>query len=62
MDKAKSSATDKSGGVEQASAHSKCIVPCRRINVQMAQNVLLIWLDNNIDDNSAGCRNITTQL
>jgi Tfp pilus assembly protein PilF len=34
----------------------------QRINVQMVQNVLLVWLDNNIDDNSADCRNTITQL
>jgi tetratricopeptide (TPR) repeat protein len=28
----------------------------------MVQNVLLIWLDQNIDDNSADCRNTITQL
>jgi hypothetical protein len=28
----------------------------------MVQNVLLIWLDNNIDDNSTDCRNTITQL
>jgi Tfp pilus assembly protein PilF len=28
----------------------------------MVQNVLLIWLDNNIDDNSNDCRNTITQL
>jgi tetratricopeptide (TPR) repeat protein len=28
----------------------------------MVQNVLVIWLDNNIDDNSNDCRNTITQL
>ena len=28
----------------------------------MVQNVLLIWLDSNIDNNSADCRNTTMQL
>jgi hypothetical protein len=28
----------------------------------MVQNVLLIWLDNNIDDNSVDCRRTITQL
>jgi hypothetical protein len=32
------------------------------INGRMVQNVLLIWLDKNIDDNSADCRNTITQL
>jgi tetratricopeptide (TPR) repeat protein len=54
-----SSATTKA---EQASAHSKGAVPCGRINIQMVQNVLLIWLDSNIDDNNDDCRNTVTQL
>jgi hypothetical protein len=58
----KSTAAGKSGGVEQASPHSKGAVDRSRINIQMVQNVLLIWLDNNIDDNSADCRNTITQL
>jgi len=65
MATAKSSASVKSDGVieaQQASTHSEGTVSRERINVQMAQNVLLIWLDNNIDDNSANCRNTLTQL
>ena len=31
-------------------------------NVQLVQNVLLIWLDNNIDQNSSDCQNTTTHL
>ena len=34
----------------------------RRINVQMVQNVLLIWLDGNVDENNSDCRNTITQL
>ena len=34
----------------------------RRANIQMVQNVLLIWLDNNIDEQTADCRNTITQL
>ncbi len=34
----------------------------QRINMQMVQNVLLIWLDNDIDGNSVDCRNTLTQL
>jgi tetratricopeptide (TPR) repeat protein len=52
MDKAQSLTTDKSDDA----------VPRQRINVQMVQNVLLIWLDNNIDDNSDDCRNTITHL
>ena len=33
-----------------------------RINVQMVQNVLLIWLDSNIDNNSTDCQNTISQL
>jgi tetratricopeptide (TPR) repeat protein len=58
-------ATGKSDSVtkaEQASAHSKNAASSGRINVEMVQNVLLIWLDQNIDDNSADCRNTITQL
>jgi tetratricopeptide (TPR) repeat protein len=47
---------------EQASASSKDAVRRRRINGQMVQNVLLIWLDNSIDENSADCCNTLTQL
>ena len=31
-------------------------------NVQMVQNVLLIWLDSNIDENSSDCQNTITYL
>jgi hypothetical protein len=30
--------------------------------MQIVQNILLIWLDNNIDSKSADCRNKITQL
>jgi tetratricopeptide (TPR) repeat protein len=33
-----------------------------RINIQMVQNVLLIWLDSNIDDNNEDCHNTISQL
>lgn len=33
-----------------------------RINLQMVQNVLLIWLDSNIDENSNDCRNTIRHL
>ena len=32
------------------------------MNGQMVQNVLLIWLDNNIDESNADYRNTITQL
>jgi hypothetical protein len=48
---------------EQASAHSKGVIPYERINIRMVQNVVLIWLDNNIDgDNDDDCRNTVIQL
>ncbi|CAF1358544.1 unnamed protein product [Adineta steineri] len=34
----------------------------QRINLQHMQNVLLIWLDNNIDKNNEDCQNTITQL
>ncbi|CAF1460927.1 unnamed protein product [Adineta steineri] len=34
----------------------------QRINLQHMQNVLLIWLDNNIDTNNDDCQNAITQL
>ena len=40
-----STATGKSDGAKQASVQSKDAVPRRRMNIQMVQNVLLIWLD-----------------
>ena len=34
----------------------------RRLNIQMVQNVLLIWLDSNIDEKSDDCQNTLAQL
>ena len=62
MDKKKSTATGKAGGAGQPSAIPKDRNPPRRINVKMVQNVLLIWLDSNIDDNNADCRNTMSKL
>jgi hypothetical protein len=66
MNESKSTtATNKSNGaakVEQASVHSKDAIASRRINMQMVQNVLLIWLDSNLDEDSADCRNTIAQL
>ena len=56
-------ATGKSGGpkkAEQTSVVSKDAR--RRADIKMVQNILLIWLDNNIDDNKEDCRNTMTQL
>jgi tetratricopeptide (TPR) repeat protein len=65
MDKTKPNATSKTGGAgkkEQASAQSKDAGRRRRANIKMVQNVLLIWLDSNIDDNNEDCRNTVVQL
>src|SRR5215475_768280 len=50
--------------IEQAAGVSKdAITACRRANIKMMQNILLIWLDNKIDEeNNADCRNTITQL
>ncbi|CAF0954697.1 unnamed protein product [Adineta steineri] len=45
-----------------ASTVSKGAEIRRHINVQRMQNVLLIWLDNNIDENNDDCQNTITQL
>ncbi|CAF1187758.1 unnamed protein product [Adineta steineri] len=34
----------------------------RRINIQQMQNVLLIWLDSNIDEKNYDCQNTITEL
>lgn len=47
---------------KQTASSSKNAVPCRPGNIEMVQNVLLIWLDSNIDDKNADCRNTTSQL
>ncbi len=65
MGNKKSKAAAKSDGTaeaEQTSAHSKGVAPGRSINVQMVQNVHLVWLDNNIDEKSTDYRNTITQL
>jgi tetratricopeptide (TPR) repeat protein len=65
MSKEKSIAAGHSGAAskaEHASTHSRGAVLRGRINIQMVQNVLLIWLDNNMDDNNDDCRNTVTQL
>ena len=64
MATSQSTVTGKSGGVKQSSAQSKdaAAPPRWRMNIQMVQNVMLLWLDNNIDEDSTGCRNTITQL
>ena len=57
-------ATGKGGTkkAEQASVVPKGVMLRRRVNIQRMQNVLLIWLDNNIDQNNEDCRNTISQL
>ncbi|CAF0895713.1 unnamed protein product [Adineta steineri] len=45
-----------------ASTVSKGTEGRRRINIQQMQNVLLIWLDNNIGENNDDCQNTIAQL
>ncbi|CAF3809564.1 unnamed protein product [Adineta steineri] len=47
---------------EPASYLSMSAIANRRMNMQRMQNVLLVWLDNNIDDNDVDCSNTIKQL
>ncbi|CAF1499865.1 unnamed protein product [Adineta steineri] len=47
---------------KHVSSFSEDALANRRINMQRMQNVLLIWLDNNIDDDDADCNNTIKQL
>ncbi|CAF0976087.1 unnamed protein product [Adineta steineri] len=47
---------------EPTSDLSKSAAANRRMNMQRMQNVLLIWLDSNINDNHADCNNTMQQL
>src|SRR5271163_1537752 len=66
MGQKESTATGKSSKTakgESTAVTPKDARPRRRANVKIVQNVLLIWLDANIDeDNDADCRNTITQL
>ena len=65
MGNEKSTASGNSGDggkKKEASASSKDIIPRRRADISMVQNVLLIWLDNNINEGDDDCRNTLTQL
>jgi tetratricopeptide (TPR) repeat protein len=55
-------ATGKSGDAKRTSTVPKDAIPRQRVNIQRMQNVLLIWLDSNIDDNKEDCRNTVTEL
>ena len=61
----KSSASSKFGGTEkseQASSQSKDGVERRRIQMELVQNVFLIWLDETIDENNADCLDIISHF
>ena len=65
MDNKKLGATGKSsaqGKAQQGSTVAKDARVRRRVDIKMVQNVLLIWLDSNIDDNNQDCQNTVTQL
>ncbi|CAF1304562.1 unnamed protein product, partial [Adineta steineri] len=52
----------KGKSTRNASAVSKGAESRQRINLQQMQNVLLIWLDNNIDENNDDCQNTIIKL
>jgi tetratricopeptide (TPR) repeat protein len=66
MDRTKSTTTGKSSATARAEPRSvtpKDVMVRRRAKVRMVQNVLLIWLDANIDvENDADCHNTIIQL
>ncbi|CAF1014854.1 unnamed protein product [Adineta steineri] len=53
---------DEEKSTTNASAVSKGAEDRRRINVQRMQNVLIIWLDSNIDETNDDCRHTITKL
>jgi tetratricopeptide (TPR) repeat protein len=55
-------ATGKSGDAKEDSTVRKGAIPRQRVNIQRMQNVLLIWLDSNIDNNNEDCGNTVTEL
>ncbi|CAF1469411.1 unnamed protein product [Adineta steineri] len=62
MYKGKSVATNKCDDATSVSAAPKGAEGRRRIDIQQMQNVLLIWLDNNIDETNNDCQNTITKL
>ncbi|CAF3948493.1 unnamed protein product [Adineta steineri] len=58
---------NKNSSAATASSNAKHVKPVsgvftgttvnRRMNIQRMQNVLLIWLDSNINENNADCNN-----
>ena len=61
MNNEKPKTTEKSTTAE-ASVQPKDATSRHRTKSKMVQNVLLIWLDSNIDESSADCHNTTKQL
>jgi endonuclease IV len=65
MEKSKLGATGKSGGTKKADQVSTLLKDAdalRRADIKMVQNVIVIWLDNNINVESEDCRNTISQL
>ncbi|CAF1214074.1 unnamed protein product [Adineta steineri] len=54
--------TNTQANANNVSTVSKNVVANRRMNMKRMQNVLLIWLDSNINDNDPDCNNIIQQL
>ncbi|CAF1480016.1 unnamed protein product [Adineta steineri] len=54
--------TNAQANAQQAPSFSRNAAANRRMNMQRMQNVLLIWLDNNINENTADCSNTIKKL
>ncbi|CAF0824373.1 unnamed protein product [Adineta steineri] len=54
--------TNAQANAKHVSNFSKDALVNRHMNMQKMQNVLLIWLDNNINDNNADCNNTINSL
>ena len=62
MGNKKSTKRDKSDGAEQISALPKGASAHQQVDIKIVQNVLLIWLDTNINIKNKDCGNTVTQL
>ncbi|CAF1368856.1 unnamed protein product [Adineta steineri] len=62
MSNRKSIATNESDGAINKYPFPEDAEGRRRINIQRMQNVLLIWLDSNIDETNGDCQNTIKQL
>ena len=54
--------SDDTTDAEQISTYSTDVISDTQTNIGIVQNVRLIWLDQNIDENNADCRNTIRQL